>query len=67
MKSRQARWNASNPETLKKANSKYSAKRPTLTFRPTPEILDWLQSQRQDGEGHSALVNRQLKRLKDLS
>lgn len=70
-KSRQQRWNETHRETLQKAQEEYEKKRPTWSFRPTPENLDWLEEERwedEDGkpESNAVLVNRKLEKLRKL-
>ncbi|NJO93290.1 MAG: hypothetical protein HC820_01025 [Hydrococcus sp. RM1_1_31] len=69
--SRQQKWNEKNPDVLKQAQDKYDQKRPTWSFRPTPEILEWLEEERWDDkdgtpETNAALVIRKLEKLRKL-
>lgn len=70
-KSRQQIWNEKNREVVEKARSDYDKKRPNWSFRPTPEILEWLEQERwteDDGkpETNAALIIRKLEKLKKL-
>lgn len=70
-KSRQQRWNETNPQAIKEAQEIYNQKRPIWSFRPTPENLEWLESERwedRDGnpENNAALLNRKLEKLRRL-
>jgi hypothetical protein len=69
--SRQQKWNEKNTEVIQKAQDKYDKKRPTWSFRPTSEILDWLEEERWDDENgnpetNAALVIRKLEKLRQL-
>lgn len=70
-KSRQQRWNELNPDSLRKAQEAYNEKRPTWTFRPSPENLEWLEEERWEDEdrkpeSNAALLNRKLVKLRKL-
>lgn len=66
-KTHQQRWNEANPEVVKVANQKYNEKYPVLSFRPTPEICEWLEKERWDENGkpetNAALLIRKLNKL----
>jgi O-methyltransferase involved in polyketide biosynthesis len=69
--SRQQKWNEKNPDVVKQSQKKYDQKRPTWSFRPPPEILEWLEEERWDDENGSpetnaALVIRKLEKLRKL-
>lgn len=69
--SRQQKWNEKNPDIVKQAQDKYNKKRPTWSFRLTPELLEWLEEERwndNDGkpENNAALVIRKLEKLRKL-
>lgn len=66
LKARGQHWNEANHNTLRKAQKKYELKRPTWSFRPAPEILEWLEGQRLQNESNSALLNRLLEDLREL-
>jgi hypothetical protein len=63
-------WDAANPEFIKKSRAKYDLKCPILSFRPTSEIIKWLEEERycDDGipETNAALVNRKLEKLRQM-
>lgn len=61
--SRQQVWNLNNPDSTKQSVAKYNAKRPAFTFRPTPEMLVWLESERLEGENNATLLKRLMWRL----
>ena len=62
----QQRWDASHPEVIKESKAKYDADNPILSFRPTPEILEWLEEERWDNETNAALLKRKLEKLRQL-
>ena len=69
--SQQQKWNLLNPEVIKKSQEKYNEKRPSWSFRPTPELLEWLEEERwvlEDGkpETNAALLTRKLNKLMKL-
>ena len=69
-KSHQQRWNEANRDKVSQSQEKYNQKRPVLSFRPQPEILEWLEEERymDDGklETDVALLNRKLTKLMKL-
>ncbi len=69
--SQQQKWNSLNPEVIKKSQEKYNEKRPSWSFRPTPELLEWLEEERWDDkdskpETNAALLTRKLNKLMKL-
>jgi hypothetical protein len=69
-KSHQQRWNEANRDKVSQSQEKYNQKRPILSFRPQPEILEWLEKERymDDGklESDVTLLNRKLAKLMKL-
>jgi hypothetical protein len=63
---KQKEWDAANPEVIKKSKATYDKKNPILSFRPTPEIIQWLEEERYDDEPNAALVNRKLEKLRQM-
>jgi hypothetical protein len=69
--STQQKWNLLNPEVVKKSQEKYNQKRPAWSFRPTPELLEWLNEERWDDndgnpETNAALLTRKLNKLMNM-
>jgi hypothetical protein len=64
--SAQQQYHTNNPEVIRKAKAKYDSKRPVLSFRPKPEILEWLERERCEGETDAELLNRKLGKLMKL-
>ena len=69
--SQQQKWNLLNPEVIKKSQEKYNEKRPSWSFRPTPELLEWLEEERWSDkddkpETNAALLTRKLNKLMKL-
>lgn len=65
------RWDAANSETVKISKAKYDDKNPVWSFRPTTELLEWLEQERWDDESgkpetNSALLARKLTKLMNL-
>jgi hypothetical protein len=70
-KSPQQRWNEANRDALYEAQENYNQKRPVISFRPTTELLEWLEEERWEDENgkpesDAALLNRKLKKLQQL-
>jgi hypothetical protein len=70
-KSSQKRWDQKHPELIKKSKERFNTKHPVWSFRPTPELLEWLEEERWDDEDskletNAKLVIRKLKKLKKL-
>ena len=62
----QQQWHTKNSGVIKEAKAKYDSKRPVLSFRPKPEILEWLERERYEGESDALLLNRKLEELMKL-
>ena len=62
----QQQWHTKNSGVIKEAKAKYDTKRPVFSFRPKPEILEWLEKERCEGESDADLLNRQLGKLMNL-
>lgn len=62
----QQQWHANNPEVIRESKTKYNSKRPVFSFRPKPEILEWLERERYEGESDAELLNRKLGKLMKL-
>ena len=59
----QQQWYTKNSGVIKEAKAKYDSKRPVFSFRPKPEILEWLEKERYEGESDADLLNRKLGKL----
>ncbi|MEG3898103.1 hypothetical protein QT989_20890 [Microcoleus sp. SVA1_B6] len=64
--SAQQQYHANNPSVIKEAKARYDIKRPVFSFRPKPEILEWLEKERCEGESDAELLNRKLGKLMKL-
>ncbi|MEG4959825.1 MULTISPECIES: hypothetical protein [unclassified Microcoleus] len=64
--SAQQQWHTNNPSVIKEAKAKYDSKRPVYSFRPKPEILEWLEKERCEDESDADLLNRKLGKLMNL-
>ncbi|MEG3838819.1 hypothetical protein [Microcoleus sp. herbarium14] len=62
----QQQYHANNPEVIRNSKAKYDSKRPVFSFRPKPEILEWLEKERLPDESDAQLLNRQLGKLMKL-
>ena len=67
----QEKWDAQHPEIIKASKAKYDQQYPVWSFRPTPELLQWLEEKRGDDEHgnpetNSALLIRKLEKLRRL-
>jgi hypothetical protein len=62
----QQRYQANNPEVIRESKAKYDVKRPVFSFRPKPEILEWLEKERSPDETDAELLNRKLGKLMEL-
>lgn len=65
------KWDRNNPKKVKKSKAEYDKKNPVWAFRPTPEILEWLEKERWDDEDrntetNATLVIRKLKKLMEM-
>ena len=64
-------WDNNNPDKIKKSKAEYDNKNPVWAFRPTPEMIEWLDKQRWDDkdgkpESNAALVIRKLEKLMEM-
>ena len=62
----QQQWQANNPEIIRESKAKYDVKRPVLSFRPKPEIIEWLKKEQLPNETDAQLLNRLLEKLIQL-
>lgn len=62
----QQQYHANNPSVIRESKAKYDSKRPVFSFRPKPEILEWLEKERKENESDAQLLNRKLGKLMDL-
>ena len=62
----QQQWHTKNSGVIKEAKAKYDSKRPVFSFRPKPEIIEWLEKERCAGESDADLLNRKLGKLMKL-
>ena len=62
----QQQWHINNPQVIRESKAKYDIKRPVLSFRPKPEILQWLERERCENESDAELLNRKLGKLMKL-
>ena len=64
-------WDKNNPDKVKKSKAEYDKKNPVWAFRPTPEMIEWLEKERWDDrdgnpETNAALVTRKLEKLMEM-
>ena len=63
-------WDAANPDVIKKSKEEYDRKNPIMSFRPTPELIQWLEEERWDDNGKpetdGTLIRRKLEKLRKL-
>jgi hypothetical protein len=65
-------WDATHAETVRRSKAEYDSKNPIWSFRPTPEMLEWLNQERWEDErtgkteANSALIIRKLAKLMNL-
>jgi hypothetical protein len=64
-------WDKNNPDKVKKSKAEYNKKNPIWAFRPTPEMIEWLEMERWDDsngnpETNAALVTRKLEKLMEM-
>lgn len=64
--SSQQQWHTNNPELIRESKAKYDVKHPVFSFRPKPEILQWLEKERLPNETDAKLLNRKLEELMQL-
>lgn len=62
----QQQWHTNNPKVIRESKAKYDVKRPVLSFRPKPDILEWLEKERKENETDAELLNRNLGKLMQL-
>jgi hypothetical protein len=70
-RSNQQRWNEANRDKVYQSQEKYNQKRPVLSFRPSVELLEWLEEERwtddnDKPESDAALIHRKLTKLMKL-
>lgn len=60
-------WDAENPDAIRQSKAEYDRKNPVMSFRPTPELLQWLDEERwaddEKPETDAALIRRKLDKL----
>ncbi|MEL4895937.1 hypothetical protein [Crocosphaera sp. Alani8] len=56
----QQQWDAKNTKIIKESKTKYDEKNPVWAFRPTPELIEWLEEERWDNENGKPETNAQL-------
>jgi hypothetical protein len=63
-------WDAENPDAIRQSKAEYDRKNPVISFRPTPELIQWLDEERWEDNGipetYAALINRKLDKLRNL-
>ena len=64
-------WDKNNPDKIRNSKAKYEKENPTWSFRPTPELREWLEKERWDDkdgkpETNAALVTRKLEKLMEM-
>jgi hypothetical protein len=64
--SSQQQWDKQHPDIVKQSKAKYDQRRPVLSFRPKPEIAQWLTKERCPNETDAELLNRKLDKLRQL-
>jgi hypothetical protein len=67
----QKKWDEAHPEIIKQSKANYDKKRPVWSFRPEPELIQWLEEERWDNddgasETNAELLNRKLTKLMKL-
>ena len=64
---RRKEWDAANPDAIKQSKAEYDRKNPVMSFRPTSELIQWLDEERWDDDGKpetdAALIKRKLEKL----
>ena len=65
------KWDKNNPDKVKESKAEYDKKNPVWAFRPTPEMIEWLEMERWDDsngnpETNAALVIRKLEKLMEM-
>lgn len=60
-------WDAENPDAIRQSKAEYDRKNPIVSFRPTPELIQWLEEERWGDDGKpetdAALIRRKLEKL----
>ncbi len=56
----QEKWDAKNAKIIKKSKAKYDKKNPIWSFRPTVELINWLEEERWENENDKPETNAQL-------
>jgi hypothetical protein len=63
-------WDLANKDIVKQSKAEYDRKNPIISFRPTPELIQWLEEERWDDDGKpetdGALIRRKLEKLMKL-
>ena len=64
-------WDKKNQNKVKKSKSEYDQKKPVWAFRPTPEMIEWLEKERWNDENgkpetNAALIIRKLEELMEM-
>jgi hypothetical protein len=61
------KWDAENPDVIRQSKAEYDRKNPVMSFRPTPELIQWLDEERwaddEKPETDAALIRRKLEKL----
>lgn len=65
------KWDKKNQDKVKQSKAKYDANNPVWSFRPSNELIEWLEEERWDDddgkpENNAALVTRKLNKLMNL-
>ena len=55
-----SKWDEQHPDIIRQSKMKYDQKRPTWSFRPTPELKEWLEEERWDNDDGTPETNAQL-------
>ncbi|MGK7939915.1 MAG: hypothetical protein AB4062_07150 [Crocosphaera sp.] len=56
----QQQWDSKNGKIIKDSKAKYDKKNPIWSFRPTVELIDWLEEERWEKENDKPETNAQL-------
>ncbi len=65
------KWDKKNQDKVKESKAKYDANNPVWSFRPSSELIEWLEEERWDDkdgkpENNAALLTRKLNKLMNL-
>ncbi|MDJ0726226.1 MAG: hypothetical protein QNJ38_14020 [Prochloraceae cyanobacterium] len=65
------KWDKKNQDKVKESKAKYDANNPVWSFRPSSELIEWLEEERWDDkddkpETNAALLTRKLNKLMNL-